>query len=209
MATPKEFADMFLALPGTGLDTDAIISAGRRMGKTEMGRVMEEFLSTPGYSTGDVTKFGGHDAYMEHLRGTFEVADTIDSRVEEIKLILNDPNNSWQFMLNQPQSLTVERSAQFRKDSFIGGELLHLKDVYLGKRDGLIGRFIEDKSGLVTGAAGAVIEIPFTKAESILDGFGSFLSYVKNPPADPEKVAEETEMVAAKRLEENPVYGSW
>lgn len=181
-------------------------------GKSTFGKEMADFLATPGYSSEEAARFGSHDAYMEHLTGKFAVADTIDPAtglaVELIKAIINDPNNEWQFMLNQPQSLTVERYGQYRKDSFIGGEMLRLKDVYVGKRDGMIGKFEEAKGGLVTGKPGTV-EIPFTKAESILDGFKSFTQYVKEPPVDPKKATEETKKVAAKRLKENPIYGSW
>lgn len=215
MATPPSSSSLpkdWLGIAATAastLDLDSFVSAPRRAGKSSFGEAIKDFLATPGYSSSEAAKFESHDAYMEHLTGKFEVADTPTHNIAEIQRIISDPGNSWQFMLNQPQSLTVMRGGQYRKDSFIGGELLRLKGVYEGKRDGLIARFEEDRAGLVTSPAGTIIEIPFSKAETLLDGFKDFLSYVENPPADPAKVAEETKKVAEKRLEENPIYGSW
>jgi hypothetical protein len=212
-AGAPQVTELEKAILATARSAD-MVGMARRAGKSSMAKIISDFLATPGYSTAEASKFSGHDDYMAHLTGKHEVADEINKEMQKlitsIKDVIDQPND-WRFELNTPQSLTVFRSGQYRKDTFIGGEQFKLIDVYAGKRDGLIGKFKEEggKDVLVTSAAGTIVEIPIAKATIWLDGFATFMDYAMNPPRDPAAVAEEAKAVAEQRLKENSNYGSW
>lgn len=176
-----------------------------------MAKAWSDFLKTPGYSSDEAAKHGGHDAYMEHLKRKNmdkkgKEMSEIDKQVNLLKQLASEGEHT--FSLAGPTSLTVKKSAGYRKESFIGGEVFQLKDSYRGTRDGAILVFTERGDlGLVTSDPGTLIEIPLKNAEKLLDGFASWWRVAQQPK--PEEVKRAVEKAAEERLVADELYGSW
>lgn len=210
-ATMDDFRKEYL---GT-FETDKIahVSVPRHAGKSSMSKAWKEMMETPGYSTEEASHFGGHDKYMEHLKGTKAVEDEKKKAAvqREISQLIDAPTRTEErFMMNQPASLTVKIRGQYKKASFLGGEVFKLDSMYEGKRDGLIAVFTEDRTAsLVTSDTGTSIEIPLKQCGTLLDGWDEYVEFARNPPVSAEEKRKVEAEVAEKRMEDNPVYGSW
>lgn len=204
-----------------------------RRGKSTFSEAFADFLNTPGYSSEDAGKAGGHDAYMEQLRlkgkaplskpfnpgkeaDTFtmseeaKLATELDDVADHItKHFLESPTK---LMLNQPTKLTVKRATgQFSQKPHIGGEEFVPTRAYVGKRGQLI-------FTMRPADAADYVEAEFSEKQAN-ELFDDFVAYMRLAPDLRDMVAEakkaaadaaEREKLAGKAEQYAELgFGSW
>lgn len=230
--TPDKFFEQFLTRPvaETTLTRDKFVNAitgeetaakvATRRGKSSFGKAFSEFLNTPGYSTKEAGKMGGHDAYMEHMRAvgmaplrksthtgmeadTFimdelaQVATPLDDVADRItKFFAESPTR---LMLNQPTGLTVKKAnGAFSKKGHIGGEEFVPARAYVGKR----GRMIY---AMRPADAADYVEAEFTEKEAN-ELFDDFVAYMRQAP-DLHEALTDAKKAAADEAEREKLAG--
>lgn len=230
---PDKFLEQFMTRPpveDTTLTRDTLtalsanVTSARRTGKSSLGKAFSEFLNTPGYSSEEAGKMGGHDAYMKHMRSigmikpllkevkprlTGKEADLfIMDEITQIASPLGEvADKITQFfiasptklMLNQPSGLTVKRAnGQFSKKPHIGGEEFVPIRAYVGKRGLMI-------YAMRPADAADYIEAEFTEkqANELFDGFAG---YMRSAP-DLRDALDDAKKTAADAAEREKLAG--
>jgi len=182
--------------------------------------VVNEFLKTPGYTTSQVSKYGGHDAYMETFkRKAAEMApvepkieDAAPSEMEAIaaQITLAFDKAKETFMLGEPLTLTVLKDKGYSKAPHVGSEDFAPHKAYVGKRGKLIYVF---KPVMV--ASYHLMEMDETQAEKSLVGFKEFMKenmgqILEQLRDSRKKAADDKEREAmADRYDKYEGFGSW
>ena len=188
--------------------------------------LIKEFLNSPGYSTSEVTKYGGHDEYMKELSTrNIESKTTMpptEPKIEAVTPVQSETDRIAEeytaaftasdetFMLGEPLTLTVLRDKGYSKAPHVGSEDFKPVRAYMGKRGKMIFVF---KPVMVTDYK--EMEMDEAQAVKSLLGFQMFLnehlkSVVERLKETRIELAAEAERKSlADRYEKYEGFGSW